>query len=121
MARSLQNIDPERERLYELCERTGVGIDVMKVYGGGDLLSEENSPFGRAMTPVQAIEYALSRPGVASVMIGCKSKERFRRLSTGAVLLPSSGITRRYWQDWRNSRGQGTACIADIVLPVRRE
>lgn len=77
-ARSLQNIDSERERLYELCERTGVGIDVMKVYGGGDLLSEENSPFGRAMTPVQAIEYALSRPGVASVMVGCKSKEEIR-------------------------------------------
>lgn len=77
-ARSLQNIDPERERLYELCERTGVGIDVIKVYGGGDLLSEENSPFGRAMTPVQAIGYALSRPGVASVMVGCKSKEEIR-------------------------------------------
>ena len=77
-AHALQNVDPERERLYELCERTGVGIDVMKVYGGGDLLSEENSPFGRAMTPVQAIEYALSRPGVASVMIGCKSKEEIQ-------------------------------------------
>ena len=36
---------------------TGVGIDVMKVYGGGDLLSEANSPFGRALTPVQCIEY----------------------------------------------------------------
>lgn len=60
---TLQNIDPEREKLYELCERMQVGIDVMKVYGGGDLLSEENSPFGKAMTPVQAIEYALTRPG----------------------------------------------------------
>lgn len=73
--RELHNIDPERERLYELCARTGVGIDVMKVYGGGDLLSAENSPFGRAMTPVQCMEYALTRPGVASVMVGCKSSE----------------------------------------------
>lgn len=71
--RSLQNIDPARERLYELCEQKGVGIDVMKVYGGGDLLSETNSPFGRAMTPVQCMEYALTRPGVAAVMVGCKS------------------------------------------------
>lgn len=77
-AAALQNIDPERERLYELCERTGVGIDVMKVYGGGDLLSEENSPFGRAMTPVQAIEYALTRPGVAAVMVGCRNQEEIR-------------------------------------------
>lgn len=73
--RELHNIDPERERLYELCARTGVGIDVMKVYGGGDLLSAENSPFGQAMTPVQCMEYALTRPGVAAVMVGCKSSE----------------------------------------------
>lgn len=70
---TLQNIDPEREKLYELCERMQVGIDVMKVYGGGDLLSEENSPFGKVMTPVQAIEYALTRPGVGAVMVGCKT------------------------------------------------
>lgn len=71
--RLLQNIDPDRERLYELCESRGVAIDVMKVYGGGDLLSEQNSPFGRALTPVQAIDYALGRPAVSAVMLGCKS------------------------------------------------
>lgn len=75
----LQNIDPQRELLYELCEQKGVGIDVMKVYGGGDLLSETNSPFGKAFTPVQCIEYALTRPGVASVMIGCRSNEEVRQ------------------------------------------
>ncbi|MDE5878006.1 MAG: aldo/keto reductase [Muribaculaceae bacterium] len=69
-AHSRHNIDPEREQLYELCEREGVGIDVMKVYGGGDLLSDTNSPFGKAMTPPQVIEYALTRPAVAAVMIG---------------------------------------------------
>lgn len=74
-ARRLHNIDPAREKLYALCEQTGVGIDVMKVYGGGDLLSEANSPFEKAFTPVQCIEYALNRPGVASVMIGCRSCE----------------------------------------------
>lgn len=73
-AGALHNIDPDREQLYELCERMNVGIDVMKAYGGGDLLSEENSPFGRAMTPVQAIGYALTRPAVAAVMIGCKNR-----------------------------------------------
>lgn len=72
-AHTLQNIDPQREKLYEICERKGVGIDVMKAYGGGDLLSEMNSPFGKAMTPVQCIEYALTRPGVAAVMVGCKN------------------------------------------------
>lgn len=70
---ALQNMDPEREKLYELCESRGVGIDVMKVYGGGDILSEQNSPFGKALTPVQCIEYALTRPAVAAVMAGCHS------------------------------------------------
>ncbi|MDE6446358.1 MAG: aldo/keto reductase [Alistipes sp.] len=73
--RPLSNIDPDRERLYELCAREGVGIDVMKVYGGGDLLSDERSPFGRGLTPVQCIDYALSRPGVAAVMVGSRSHE----------------------------------------------
>ena len=77
-AQALQNIDSDRERLYELCERTGVGIDVMKVYGGGDLLSDERSPFGRGLTPVQCIEYALTRPGVAAVMVGSRSQEEMR-------------------------------------------
>lgn len=69
------NIDPERESLYEYCAAHGIGIDVMKVYGGGDLLSKTNSPFGKPMSPVQAIEYALTRPGVAAVMIGCKDEK----------------------------------------------
>jgi predicted aldo/keto reductase-like oxidoreductase len=36
-------------------------------------LNELDSPFGKALTPVQAINYALTRPAVAAVMVGCKS------------------------------------------------
>ena len=46
----LLNMDPGREALYETCERLGVGITVMKVFGGGDLLSDSLSPAGRALT-----------------------------------------------------------------------
>lgn len=74
-AGALHNIDPAREQLYALCEREGVAIDVMKVFGGGDLLDRENSPFGCAFTPVQAINYALTRPAVAAVMLGCKTQD----------------------------------------------
>jgi len=76
--RSYRNFDPERTALYELCERRGVGIDVMKVYAGGDLLKADQSMFGVAMTPVQALEYALSRPAVAAVMAGCRSREELQ-------------------------------------------
>jgi predicted aldo/keto reductase-like oxidoreductase len=71
----LQNVNSDRERLYELCESRGVGIDVMKTFGGGDILSETDSPFGKALTPVQCIEYALTRPGVAAVMLGCNTSD----------------------------------------------
>ncbi len=76
--RPMTNIDGEREALYELCERNGVGIDVMKAFGGGDLLSAADSPFGKAFTPVQCLEYALTRPGVASVMAGCRTREQIK-------------------------------------------
>ena len=75
---ALHNIDPEREMFYELCERENIGIDVMKVYGGGDLLNPDDSPFGRAFTPVQCLEYALTRPAVAAVMVGCKSQQEIQ-------------------------------------------
>lgn len=77
-AETLCDIDPERQRLYEYCAREGVAIDVMKVFGGGDLLSETNSPFGRPLTPVQCIEYALTRPAVAAVMVGCRTVDEMR-------------------------------------------
>ncbi len=66
----LNGIAPERAELYQLCEREGVGITVMKGYGGGRLFSAENSPFGVALTPVQCLHYALTRPAVASVLAG---------------------------------------------------
>ena len=66
-------MDPEREALYELCERENVAIDVMKAFGGGDMLNEQLSPFGVAFNESQCIEYCLTRPAVVSVMAGCRS------------------------------------------------
>lgn len=66
----LKGIAPEREELYKLCEEKGVGITVMKGYAGGRLFSAKTSPFGVALTPVQCLHYALTRPAVASVMAG---------------------------------------------------
>ena len=72
------NMDPERKRLYETCQRLGVGITVMKAFGGGNLLSDELSLAGKALTPWQCIHYALTRPAVASVMAGARSLEELR-------------------------------------------
>lgn len=73
-------IDPERKALYELCEREGVAIDVMKAFGGGDMLNAELSPFGAAFNEYQCIDYCLTRPGVVAVMAGCHSIEEVEKL-----------------------------------------
>lgn len=123
-AASRHNIDPEREALYELCERAGVGIDVMKVYGGGDLLSEQNSPFGKALTPCQTIEYALTRPAVAAVMAGCKNTDEIdaavkwcsatadERDYTGIL----AGLDRFSWQGHCMYCGHCAPCYAKIDI-----
>ena len=67
---SLSGIAPERAELYKLCEQLDVGLTVMKGFAGGRLFSAQASPFGVALTPVQCIHYALTRPAVASIMVG---------------------------------------------------
>ena len=75
----LVNMDPAREELYEECQRLGVGITVMKAFGGGDLLSAELSPAGAALTVEQCIHYALTRPAVASVLCGAHTVQQLRQ------------------------------------------
>lgn len=73
-AKEFLNFDPVRKELYEECEKKGIGITVMKVFAGGELLSE-NSPAGKALTPSQCIHYALTRPAVSTVLVGSRSLE----------------------------------------------
>lgn len=69
----LSRFDPERMELYALCEQRGVGISVMKSLGAGKLISPDHTPFSRPMSVIQCVHYALSRPGVYSVLVGCKT------------------------------------------------
>lgn len=70
----LLNMDADRKRLYETCQRLGVGITVMKVFGGGDLLCND-SPAKKALTVNQCIHYALTRPAAATVFSGVRTLE----------------------------------------------
>ena len=74
----LSGIDPDRARLYSLCEQHDVGITVMKGYAGGRLFDAKRSPFGVALTPVQCIHYALTRPAVAAIMVGYDTVEHVK-------------------------------------------
>lgn len=71
----LGGISPERAELYARAEQTGTGITVMKAYAGGRLLDGATSPFGVALSPVQCLHYALTRPAVASIMVGFSTPE----------------------------------------------
>lgn len=74
-AAPLVNMDSERQGLYETCQRLGVGITVMKAFGGGDLLDAAMSPAGKALTVNQCLHYALTRPAVATVLSGARTAE----------------------------------------------
>ncbi len=75
-AQGLSGIDQDRAELYRLCEEKNVGITVMKGFAGGRLFDEKRSPFGVALTPMQCIHYALTRPGVSSILCGFDTKEQ---------------------------------------------
>lgn len=71
MAKGHLVADEARQKLYSLCESSGVAITVMKPLGAGTLLDAKSSPFGVAMTVPQCIQYALDRNGVKVVIVGC--------------------------------------------------
>lgn len=64
----------QRNSLYRECESAGVGISVMKPFGGGQLLNAKTSPFKQALTKNQCIKYALDRPGVLTVLPGVRNR-----------------------------------------------
>ena len=75
-AQDLNGVDPVRVEMYKICEQHDVGITCMKPFAGGRLFDAERSPFGVALTPVQCIHYALTKPGVSSVLCGYDTKEQ---------------------------------------------
>lgn len=70
----------ERMNLYRRCEAEGVGISVMKPFSGGQLLDARTSPFKKALTKYQCIQYALDKPGVLTVLPGIRGVDDVREL-----------------------------------------
>ena len=74
----LPGIDPVRVELYDYCLQHGIGISVMKVFGGSRLLDADKSPLGYALTPVQCLGYALAKPCVSTALSGACSIEELQ-------------------------------------------
>jgi predicted aldo/keto reductase-like oxidoreductase len=65
----------------------------MKTLGVGKLISPEHTPFARPLTTAQCIHYALSRPAVASAIMGSSSADE---VHDAAGYLTASGIERDF-------------------------
>jgi len=71
----------ERELLYLECQQKDIGFVAMKPYGGGrifTLLKKSSDAPDTAEIALQCLNYALTRPGVSTVLPGCKSIEEVR-------------------------------------------
>lgn len=68
---------PDRRGLYAECARRGVAVVAMKPFAAGLLLHAKN-PSGIALSPVQYLHYALSQPGVAVAVPGCRTVAQVR-------------------------------------------
>ena len=68
----------ERNALVLRCEKENVGISCMKPFSGGQLLDAAKSPYSEALSKVQCISYALSRPSVLTVLPGASSVKELK-------------------------------------------
>ena len=117
----LVNINPERQELYEACQRLGVGITVMKAFGGGDLLDANLSPAGKALTVNQCLSYALTRPAVATVLAGAHTVEQ---LQTSLAYEDATEEERDYalaFADFPNISWEGHCMYCSHCAPCPKE
>ena len=110
--RDFASINPQRAEIYETCEKNGTALTVMKGFAGGNLLSEETSPFGVALTPVQCIHYALEQKGVSSIFVGVRT---VGELEESLKYCTAGGDERDYAEVLKNAplhsfKGQCTYC-----------
>ena len=70
----------ERSQMYQRIQESGVGLMVMKPFCGGRLLEKQYSPFSVEFNRMQCLQYALDKPGVLSVLAGCRTTKDLQQL-----------------------------------------
>lgn len=109
----------ERIELYRRCEAESIGISVMKPFSAGQLLNAKTSPFGKALTKIQCIQYALDKPGVLTVLPGIRN---LQDMKDALAWIDASPEERDYSILGTFTPGmlQGPAYIATTVPLARR-
>jgi predicted aldo/keto reductase-like oxidoreductase len=82
------SIDPKRQELYRTCDQLDISITVMKALGSGKLISKDHTPFPKPLTIGQCIHYALTRPSVASVLVGCQNRKEIEEAVSYVTAAP---------------------------------
>ncbi len=70
----------ERQLMYRRCKKEGVGISVMKPFNAGQLLDAAKSPFHKALTVAQCLQYVLDKPGVLTVVPGAANIRQMQEI-----------------------------------------
>lgn len=96
--RIYEGIDSKRDKLYQICQNADVALTVMKGYVAGVLLSDKESPFEKALTPIQCLHYCLTRPAVASVMVGVKNTDEVLAATAYVTASNKKKIIVKSWQ-----------------------
>ena len=71
---SVRDASGDRRRLYETCAAKNVGVVAMKPFAGGRFF-QAAGPNGETLSPVQLLSYAVSQPGISTVVPGVESVE----------------------------------------------
>ena len=99
----------DRAALYAEAQRRGAAITVMKCYAGGKLLSATDSPFGRAMSTAQCVQYCLDWPAVASCVAGVKNMKELQASLEYLAAAPAA-------RDYRSVLGAGAAVMEGTCI-----
>jgi len=115
------NVMTPQEKVGPACAEAGVGLIGMKPFCGGELF---HPPYSEFITPVMALSYALSRPGVSALVPGVSNTAELR----DALAYVDAGEAERDFRpvmDNFKERVQGACqycghclpCSADIPIP----
>ena len=115
----MHGIDPTRAELYRFCEHLNIGITVMKTFGGGKFISPQHSPFETPLSIPQCIHYALTRPAVSSVLLGCRSAAEVEDAMKYYTATDSERDYTQFMGTMQNDvRGQCVYCNHCLPCPV---